>query len=81
MAEFHWIVQPDGRYWADDGGFGMENDVEIELCAKFNKEGIFVTPFARWRTILKRGICINSVVLIDSPYNTGNDFVYEDDFV
>ena len=23
----YWQVQPDGRYWGDDGGFGIENDV------------------------------------------------------
>ena len=22
----YWQVQPDGRYWGDDGGFGIEND-------------------------------------------------------
>lgn len=46
LASFHWTVQPDGRYWADDDGFGMEDDEEVNLVSKFNKEGIFVTPFA-----------------------------------
>ncbi len=26
-----WEVQPDGRYWADEDGFGAENDSEIIL--------------------------------------------------
>lgn len=47
LATFCWMVQPDGRYWADDDGFGMENDVEINLSAKLNKEGRFVTPFSK----------------------------------
>lgn len=45
LANFLWTVQPDGRYWEDEDGFGTERDVEIELCAKLNKEGVFVTPF------------------------------------
>ncbi|MDY3249804.1 MAG: hypothetical protein SOX32_05580 [Candidatus Choladocola sp.] len=45
LAEFFWLVQPDGRYWADDDGFGMEDDREIKLCASFDKDGRFVSPF------------------------------------
>lgn len=45
LAELFWTVQPDGRYWADDDGFGMEDDMEIVLCAKIDKNGQFVTPF------------------------------------
>lgn len=45
LAWFSWMVQPDGRYWADDGGFGMEDDVEVTLYAKLDKNGCFVTPF------------------------------------
>lgn len=49
LADFRWMVQPDGRYWADDDGFGMENDIEINLVSKLNKEGRFVTPFSKSR--------------------------------
>lgn len=45
LADFVWTVQPDGYYWADDDGFGIENDCEVELYAKFNKHGRFVTQF------------------------------------
>lgn len=38
-------VQPDGLYWEDEDGFGMEDNVEINLCAKFDKNGQFVTKF------------------------------------
>lgn len=47
FAEFVWMVQPDGSYWADEDGFGAENAVEIELYAKFDKNGKFTTPFYR----------------------------------
>lgn len=45
LAKIVWMVQPDGRYWGDDDGFGRESDKEIELCAEIDKSGKFVTPF------------------------------------
>lgn len=45
LAEFVWLVQPDGRYWEDEDGFGAENDEEIKLYAKLDQNGQFVTPF------------------------------------
>ncbi len=43
---FEWMVQPDGRYWGDDGGFGMEHDVQVTLFAPMDEEGSFTGPFA-----------------------------------
>lgn len=40
-----WEVQPDGRYWADDDGFGMENDEEICLYTYIDRNGDFTGPF------------------------------------
>ncbi len=40
-----WMVQPDGRYWEDEDGFGMTSDNEIWLYALINEEGKFTTPF------------------------------------
>ena len=45
-AVFCWTVQPDGRYWADEDGYGMRDDYEVTLYALFNKEGRFITPFS-----------------------------------
>lgn len=45
LAELIWRVQPDGRYYADEDGFGMSDQEEIMLRAKFDKTGKFVTPF------------------------------------
>ena len=42
---FTWMIQPDGRYWADDDGFGAENDLEIVLYALFDDSGKWITPF------------------------------------
>ncbi len=43
---FCWEIQPDGRYWADEDGFGMENEEEIWLYALLDREGQFITGFS-----------------------------------
>lgn len=40
-----WTVQPDGRYWADEDGFGANNDVEINLYAYADADGNFLSKF------------------------------------
>ncbi len=45
LATFFWQLQPDGRYWTDADGFGMEADEEIWLRAEIDREGRFLTPF------------------------------------
>ncbi len=45
VCRFSWMVQPDGRYWMDEDGYGMTRDNEIWLCALINEEGEFITPF------------------------------------
>lgn len=40
-----WQIQPDGRYWEDDDGFGMTTDDEINLYAHFDEKGRFTEPF------------------------------------
>ena len=46
IASFSWIVQPDGFYWVDEDGFGMEPDIEIRLYSLLDKAGNFLTPFS-----------------------------------
>ncbi len=45
ICKFSWMVQPDGRYWEDEDGFGMTADNEVWLYALINEEGQFITPF------------------------------------
>ena len=40
-----WTIQTDGRYWADDDGFGAEDDFEIILYADMDNKGNFTGPF------------------------------------
>lgn len=40
-----WEIQPDGRYWEDDDGFGGTSDVEVCLYSHIDGEGYFTDPF------------------------------------
>lgn len=40
-----WEIQPDGRYWADEDGFGGTNDEEVRLYSVIDEEGRFLHPF------------------------------------
>lgn len=40
-----WTIQPDGRYWADEGGYGWEKEKEICLYSTLNEKGEFIHPF------------------------------------
>lgn len=42
---FLWQLQPDGWYWADEGGFGAEKDSEVVLYTYLDLNGDFTGPF------------------------------------
>ena len=48
-----WQLQPDGRYWGDDDGFGMEGGPEVTLYAFLNENGDFDGPFRVYRVGVK----------------------------
>ena len=39
LADVEWTVCPDGMYWADEDGYGMEDDEEISLHGKITMDG------------------------------------------
>lgn len=39
-----WTVQPDGRHWMDDDGFGDEDQPAIALYTFIDEAGRFTTP-------------------------------------
>lgn len=39
MAELEWQINPDGRYYMDEDGFGMTDDVEVALVGKIDRTG------------------------------------------
>lgn len=44
-----WCIQPDGRYWADDDGFGAEKDQEVTLYTYVDRDGCFTGPFRLYK--------------------------------
>lgn len=44
-AEVFWQINPDGRYYMDEDGFGMSDDVEITLCGAIDRRGKVVVRF------------------------------------
>lgn len=44
-----WQIQPDGRYWADEDGFGIEDDLEVTLYTYIDQHGQFTGPFRIYR--------------------------------
>ena len=44
-ASVEWMLQPDGRYFEDEDGFGAENCEEITLYSYIDTNGFFTEPF------------------------------------
>ena len=40
-----WEIQPDGRYWEDEDGYGGTNDEEICLYTMIDEKGCYTGPF------------------------------------
>lgn len=45
VAEVSWMLQPDGRYYQDDDGFGMTDDEEIIIYGRIDRTGKAVGRF------------------------------------
>ena len=46
-AQVAWTLQPDGRYFEDEDGFGAEHCDEITLCSYIDNNGNFLCPFSK----------------------------------
>lgn len=44
--EVEWQINPDGRYYADDDGFGMTNDREVSLYSYIDRAGRPLVKFS-----------------------------------
>lgn len=49
-----WEIQPDGRYWEDEDGFGGESDLEILLYTYLDEKGNFTAPFRAYKIGIER---------------------------
>lgn len=45
VASVSWTLQPDGRYYADEDGFGMEDDEEIDFTSFIDQSANILIPF------------------------------------
>lgn len=45
VAEVQWQINPDGRYWMDDDGFGMTSDAEYNIYGFIDTECKVVVPY------------------------------------
>lgn len=46
VAEVEWQINPDGRYYADEDGFGMTNDREVSLYSYIDRAGRPLVKFS-----------------------------------
>ena len=45
IAEVRWVINPDGRFYCDEDGFGMTGDVERTLYGAIDRKGKVVKKF------------------------------------
>lgn len=45
VAEVSWQLNPDGRYYMDDDGYGMTNDVEVTVYGFIGRKGQVLVKF------------------------------------
>ena len=45
MAQVSWQLNPDGRYYMDEDGYGMTDDEEVEIYGFIDTEGKVVVKF------------------------------------
>ena len=45
MAKVRWEINPDGRFYCDEDGFGMTGDVEVTLYGVIDRKGKVVKKF------------------------------------
>lgn len=48
VAEVSWQINPDGRYYMDEDGYGMTDDEEITLYGLIDRQGKIVKKFSRF---------------------------------
>lgn len=45
MATVRWQLNPDGRYWMDEDGFGRTDDVEFNIYGFIDRTATVIVPF------------------------------------
>lgn len=55
VAAVQWQLNPDGRYFMDDDGFGMTSDRELNIWGYIDRQGKVVVPFRYTEDAGERG--------------------------
>ena len=66
LCALSWTIYPDGRYFADDGGFGADDNGEENVYCIINTDMEVVVPFrpmADVREELRRRYCTRTVTI------------------
>lgn len=50
VAEVCWQLNPDGRYWEDDDGYGMTSDQELNIHGFIDRKGRVLVKFRYLQT-------------------------------
>jgi hypothetical protein len=45
ICAIYWMLYPDGMYFADEDGFGMEDNDEVEIYCVIDKDFNVLRPF------------------------------------
>lgn len=45
VAEVSWTLNPDGRYYMDDDGYGMTDDMAVQIYGLINRKGQVLVKF------------------------------------
>lgn len=51
ICAIYWMLYPDGMYFADEDGFGMEDNDEVEIYCVIDKEFNVLRPFRPVRDV------------------------------
>lgn len=70
VAYVSWTLQPDGRYYADDEGFGMTDDDEINFYAFIDTKANVLVPFQEMDDKLRERYRRQAIIISKNPEDT-----------
>lgn len=79
LCAISWMLYPDGRYFADSDGFGMEDNDEVNVYAVIDTNLDVIEPFrpiedvaAYLKEIRKREVNVYNLIIIDESGSMGS---------
>lgn len=79
ICAISWMLYPDGRYFADSDGFGMEDNDEVNVYAVIDTNLDVIEPFrpiedvaAYLKEVRKREVNVYNLIIIDESGSMGS---------